>query len=290
MEDKKKEVKEWYNGYTFGNNQSMYNPWSVLKFLKEGKTDAFWANTSDNGLVKKYVREMDDYGKMLIEDLIRDKEIEAVIDNQMVYSDLDLKGSVDRILSLFLISGYLKVVYKSENNKYGLSIPNKEVKQIFEKTVREWFEESSSKRDYFEFIKSIESCDFKMMQYLLSKITKETFSHFGVSSKHSESFYHAFFLGLLISLRDRYIIGSNRESGYGRYDVMLEPKVKAKTGFIIEFKAFNEAFHENVEQVAKEALEQIEAKQYEVELKKRGIEKIVKMGIVFKGKEVRIVV
>jgi hypothetical protein len=290
LEDQFETVRDWYNGYVFGHGTELYNPWSVVNFLAAKVAEPYWANTSDNALIKKYARDMPAEGKQQLESLIRGEEIEARVDKYMVYSDLDQSGSVDRMWTLFLISGYLKHTGEGEEGRLKLKVPNKEVMSIYEETVLEWFARSEVSPLFQEFIRALEAGDILLMESHLSLITEETFSHFDTKIGQAESFYHAFFLGMLMALRGRYWIDSNKQSGYGRYDIMMEPQDKTRLGYIIEFKSFNARLnHRDLDEVAASALQQIEDRKYETELKRRGITRIKKLAIVFKGQQVKIV-
>jgi hypothetical protein len=283
------DIKQWYNGYVFGNQTEIYNPWSIINYFHSQKLEAYWANTSDNALIKKYARIMPADGKQQLEQLIRGEEIDALIEKHMVYSDLDQNGTVDRMWTLFLISGYLKCTGEAPKRRLKLKVPNKEIMSIFEQTVSEWFETSSVKSIFEEFIKALLAGDVALLESHLGLIAEQTFSQFDTAFDQSESFYHAFVLGMLISLRDRYHVDSNKQSGYGRYDICLEPLDKQGLGYIIEFKAFNKRLgHKTLGEVGQEALKQIEDRKYETELLKRGVGRIKKLAIVFKGQQVKV--
>lgn len=297
LEDRFETVRDWYDGYVFGQGTELYNPWSVVNFLSRKIAEPYWANTSDNALIKKYARDMPAEGKQQLESLIRGEEIEARVEKHMVYSDLDQNGTVDRMWTLFLISGYLKCTGEgggggpsgSSQSKLKLKIPNKEVMSIYEQTVLEWFESSVVSQVFREFIKAFEVGDTKRMEVFLGRIALETFSSFDTGRNQAESFYHAFVLGLLMQVRDRYWIDSNKQSGYGRYDIMVAPKSSGGLGYVIEFKAFDQDFNADLDAAAAEALQQIEDRRYETELRRRGVSRIKKLAIVFKGQQVKIV-
>lgn len=281
-------IKEWYNGYNYG-GETIYNPWSVTEYFSKGIPDTYWANTSDNELIKRYISKMDESGKIDLEQLIKNQAIEIEVDTKMVYSDLDKDAPNDRIWTLFLLCGYLKISSIESDDlgieKFKLSIPNKEISIIFNKIIRSWFEGSKISR---EFINSLEYASINRMEVFLNKISRETFSYFDTGKNQAESFYHAFFLGLLINIRDKYIIESNKESGYGRYDICLKPIDISKYGYIIEFKAFDADFHMNIDDAVEEALNQINEKKYDSNLIQYGVKNIIKLAIVFKGKLVKI--
>ena len=292
----KDEVKKWYDGFGFGSVSQIYNPWSVLSFLEEKRIATYWANTSSNSLVSKLIREGDRGIKSDFETLLVDGEIESSLDEEIVYSDLN--GSSSGLWSLLLASGYLKVtdILKDENGlfygKYRLKLTNLEVKSRFQKMVNNWFQTSES--NYNDFIKALLVRDMKAMNYYMNQVSMSTFSFFDTGKSSSllapEHFYHGFVLGLLVDMRSEYIVRSNRESGFGRYDVVIEPKDKTKDAFILEFKVHDPDDEKNLEDTVNAAKKQIEDKQYAVELENAGIQKgnIYSLGFAFEGKKVLI--
>ena len=296
---KKEEVKRWYDGFIFGNKQDIYNPWSILNFLDKGDFDTYWANTSANSLVGKLIREGDRSVKTDFETLLKGETIRKPLDEQIVYNQLD--GNDDAIWSLLLASGYLKVLSydRAELIEYGaevqyeLMLTNYEVKLMFFNMVRGWFK--SVKVDYNDFVKALMLGDVDAMNEYMNNVTLNIFSYFDTgkqaSAEKPERFYHGFVLGLMVDLQGRYVVTSNRERGFGRYDVMLEPKNPAQDrAFILEFKVFNSRREKSLEDTVASALEQIDNKQYEADLVARGIpaENIRKYGFAFEGKKVLI--
>jgi hypothetical protein len=294
----KVKVKDWYNGFTIGQHTDIYNPWSVLNFLDKGKYDIYWANTSGNRLVGKLIQEGNREIKQLFEELLNGNSIHCHIDEQIVYNQLD--EDEDAIWSLLLASGYLKVVHFQPLPKdgsdwrthYELTLTNWEVRLMFYDMVNGWFR--GTKKNYNAFVKALLKDSLEEMNYYMNEVSFSIFSYFDTGSnrpmEQTERFYHGFVLGLLVELQGRYYITSNRESGLGRYDVMLEPIHAQDDAIIIEFKVYNAKKEKSLEETVETALAQIEDKQYEVELVTRGVakERIRKYGFAFMGKEVLI--
>ncbi|GAA0803346.1 AAA family ATPase [Faecalicatena orotica] len=296
----KHKVKRWYDGFTFGKTKDIYNPWSIINYLDEKKTGAYWANTSSNGMIGKVIREGSSRVKEEFESLLAGESIVTEIDEEIVYNQLGQKENA--IWSLMLASGYLKVKrYEAGGDEHGgrwretyeLELTNFEVKIMFQNMVQDWFAASSS--SYNDFLKALLSRDVEAMNVYMNRVALTTFSYFdtgGSASRESEPerFYHGFVLGLMVELSDKYILTSNRESGFGRYDVMLEPKRDDLDAIILEFKVFNPRKESNLEETVEAALEQIKRKQYSASLAAKGIpEKSIRQyGFAFRGKQVLI--
>ena len=285
-------VKHWYDGFTFGEYKDIYNPWSILNYLDKGKYDVYWANTSKNSLVATLIRTADIDIKSDFQILLEGGEITTPITEDIVYDDLD--NNAGAIWSLLLASGYLKVMKVEgvgEEAMYTLSLTNFEVSQMFRKMVKGWFRTRDNSQN--RFLNALLSGDIEGMNYYLNKLTNSVFSFYDVGNgekwEKSENFYHGFVIGLMVELDKDYEIKSNRESGLGRYDVMLLPKT-GLNGIIIEFKAVREEKGETLENAVQMALQQIEDKKYEQELLMRGVpeSKIRKYGFAFEGKNVLI--
>ncbi len=286
-------VKEWYDGFSFGTLSDIYNPWSIISYMREGKVGTYWANTSANGLVSHLLKTGHNSIKKDFELLLSGESITTEIDEQIVYNQLD--SSIGAIWGLLLASGYLKVVKhtaypdSTKADDYTLGITNLETRRMFRSMIAGWFEGSGLMND---FVKSMFAGNVPGMNRYMNEIALVTFSSFDTGTKPSikapENFYHGFVLGLLVENSSDYLLKSNRESGFGRYDVVMEPKDKTKRAVIMEFKVLAEDEGEKtLEDTARNALQQIEDKKYETDLLNAGItkENILKYGFAFEGKK-----
>ena len=296
----KEKVKLWYDGFTFGKSKDIYNPWSIINFLDEKNYKTYWADSSSNGLINSLVKTGSSYIKMMMETLLKGETIDVPIDEQIVFSQLDY--SEDAVWSLMLASGYLKVISsdkltgdRTKSVMYKLALTNFEIKLMFEDMILRWF--SPAKNETNEFIKALICGDIESMNAYMNKVALKTISYFDTgnvpSDEEPERFFHGFVLGLMVDQSENYIITSNRESGFGRYDIMLEPKDKQSQkypGIVIEFKVINPRKENSLEETIEAALKQIEEKNYDAELINRGVNKenIHHYGFAFKSKEVLI--
>ncbi len=286
----KNEVKEWYDGFTIGNVQDIYNPWSIINFLSKKKLDIYWANTSSNGLVSRLVQKGNAELKVQFERLLQRQSIITELDEEIVFDQLE--QDPDAIWSLLLASGYLTVMQINEDH-YELVLTNYEVEKMFYKMVKNWF--GKDRTVYNGFVRALLSGNLKEMNAYMNRMALSMFSSFDGGNHPSEEtdperFYHGFILGLLVDLAGKYQVTSNRESGYGRYDVMLTPLDKASDGMILEFKVYDPEEEGSLEDTVQSALRQIEEKKYEQSLLDGGIQKerIRKYGFAFEGKKVLI--
>lgn len=295
LSDRKADVKRWYDGFTFGSQRDIYNPWSIINYLDEKKLRPYWALTSSNGLASRLLQKGSAQMKEQMEELLKGDTIVVNFDEQIVFHQLDTDESA--VWSLLVAGGYLKVdevEYRGELLEpwYHLAITNLETRSMFSGMFKGWFGIAAS--NYNRFISAMVSNDVEAMNVYMNKVSLETFSYFDVGGDgmdyEPEKFYHGFVLGLMAEQNDNYEVRSNRESGFGRYDIMLIPKKSQLPAVVIEFKVHNANKEKTLSDTAQTALRQIAEKNYDAELISKGIEKeqIRHYGFAFAGKKVLI--
>lgn len=294
LQDQKDEVKKWYDGFRFGDCDNIYNPWSITQFLDEKRLAPYWMNTSSNQLVSNLIQKGSPRMKMVLEDLLQGKSFHTTMDEQVVFDQLG--RSANAVWSLLVASGYLKVdawTFNGKRMEYSLKIVNLEVQLMFEQLFIDWF--SDDGHFYNEFSDALIQGDKEFMNEYLNDMMFHSLSYYDTGTKYArskthENFYHGFVLGLVADLKDRYIITSNRESGQGRYDVMLEPRESHQNAVILEFKVHNPAREETMQDTVDAALQQIIEKGYVAALETRGVaeNRIRIYGFAFEGKQVLI--
>ena len=270
------EVKSWYDGYKFGNSE-VYNPWSILNFLQHKELEAYWVKTSSNFLIKEALKNTNLDVKESLENLFNGENVEEVITEN---SDLSSLLSYHDIWELLLFSGYLTINKKIDKKLYSLRLPNREIKELFkDEFIDISFGES-------QFIKTMESLKRNKLEDFEKNLQKILLNSTSYQDTKNEDFYHGLILGMTLYLDSQYYVTSNKESGLGRYDVTIEPKNKNNKAYILEFKVTKN--EEDLEKEAKQAIEQIISKKYDVSLKERGIKDIIILGVAFCGKLVKI--
>ena len=286
IQDKKEEIKKWYDGYKIGNTEGIYNPWSILNYLKNKELIPYWVNTSSNDLIKLILKNSATV-KEKIEQLLRDEEIEVPINLETVI--VGIEKNEENIWGLLLGTGYLKVteVVDLAHGIYKVKIPNYEIKFLFQNIIREWFNDKVIGNNLNTILKDLVTLNLKEFEKKFQVLVRQMFSFMDVGENTAENFYHAFVLGMLVGLKDSYYVKSNRESGFGRYDIMLEPKDKNGNSFVMEFKVLEDEEEKTIEDTIENAKKQIEERKYAEDLEERGYTKITKMVFAFKGKEVK---
>ena len=289
-------VKQWYDGFIFGSQKDIYNPWSITNFLKHRKLRPYWASTSSNQLVSRLIRTASSRIKEQMAELLQGNEIVVTFDEQLVFHQLDQNENA--IWSLLMAAGYLKpedLEYRGLLLQpwYHLKITNLETTAMFSEMFTGWFQGNHS--SYNDFIRALLQGSIKQMNLYMNDVALDTFSTFDTGSRPSariqpERFYHGFVLGLLVDLREEYLLKFNRESGFGRYDVMLIPKDRTRPAIVMEFKVFDGDEEQDLKDTVQAALKQIEEKQYDTELLALGIpeDHIRHYGFAFEGKKVLI--
>ena len=286
VQDEKEEIKKWYDGYIIGHTEGIYNPWSILNYLTDRKLMPYWVNTSSNDLIKLILKNSATV-KEKIEQLLRDEEIEVPINLETVI--VGIEQNEENIWGLLLGTGYLKVtgVVDLAMGVYKVKIPNYEIKFLFQNIIRDWFNDKVIGNNLNTILKDLVTLKLDEFEQKFKVLVRQMFSFMDVGENTAENFYHAFVLGMLVGLKDSYYVNSNRESGYGRYDIMLEPKDKNGNSFIMEFKVYREEKEKDINDTIESAKKQIEERKYEENLQEKGFKNITKMVFAFKGKEVK---
>ena len=285
------DVRKWYNGYSSGENHTVYNPWSIINFVKNrGRFGAYWVNTSDNKIIQELIRKSSEDVKRDFELIFAKKPVNKTICEDIVFSEIYRDSNA--LWSFLVFSGYLtwqSLKFVQAKCRVALVVPNDEVLYCLKTLVERWFSESMGSSIYENMLEALSQGNISAFERYFQQNIVDSMSYFDVTKKNPERVYHAYVLGMLVGLSATHEVKSNRESGFGRYDVCLIPNDITKPGIVIEFKAFNEREDKDINIAAKRALVQIEEKQYEAELLSRGIKKIIKLAIVFEGKKVLII-
>ena len=285
VEDDKEEIKNWYDGYKIGQTNGIYNPWSILNYVKNRELVPYWVNTSSNDLIKLVLKNSTTV-KEKIERLLKGEEIEVIVDQETVIQGVE--NNEDNIWGLLVGTGYLKVteVVDLEMQIYKVKIPNNEIRVLFRQIINEWFNDKVPGNNLRTILKDLVTLNLNEFRDKFKVLVRQMFSYMDVGENTAENFYHAFVLGMLVGLKDTYYVNSNRESGFGRYDIMLEPEDKNGNSFIMEFKVLKNGEEKTLKETIENAKKQIEEKKYEESLKERGFKNITKMVYAFNGKEV----
>lgn len=288
-EDKLDEIREWYDGYRFGNTE-IYNPWSVTNyFYNNCQPKAFWANTSDNVIIQEILRGLTPEIADELYDLLQGKTVQTSLNMEVIYPRIS--DGTDTIFSFLLIAGYLKPVRTAVETEFGtfveLQLPNKEVRRVYNTEILSWLRSALQGNVMSELEKALYTSDAQKLKNALKQYMISCISCFDGAA---EGFYHGMMLGLVASLSSKYIIRSNREAGNGRFDLSMEPRERHLPGILMEFKAAKDADEEKLHELAKRGLEQIGSRKYETEFADRGVLQIVKYGIAFCGKDVEVIV
>lgn len=286
IHEDEEEIKKWYDGYIIGKTDEIYNPWSVLNFLKNRELKPYWVNTSSNDLIKLILKKSTTV-KEKMERLLKGEEIEAKINLETVI--VGIEENEENIWGLLVGTGYLKVtgIVDLATKIYKVKIPNYEIKFLFSEIIDDWFRNKVIGNDLNSILKDLVTLNLDEFEQKFQILVMQMFSYMDVGENTAENFYHAFVLGMLVALKDSYYVSSNRESGIGRYDIMLEPRDKNGNAFVMEFKVFKENREKDINETIENAKKQIEEKRYETSLRERGFNNITKMVFAFNGKEVK---
>ena len=281
LEQKSLSIKEWYNGYRCG-NETIYNPWSLLECIaNKGKTGQYWANTSDNALIGRLIAQADVSVKAELELLLQGGTVEKALDNGLIFPGMEKNHTA--VWSLLLYAGYLTFIKKSEN-VCELALPNEEIRVLYKTLITGVFEESLGASNVATLRDALSTANAEQFGQLVQGFIKNSMSAFDLPASEPERSYHLFVLGLLVLLEESYLVKSNRESGYGRYDILLIPRDPQRWGMVIEFKKV--ASGESMSEAADRALDQIREKAYGAELLQQGVHKSVAFGVACEGRKI----
>jgi hypothetical protein len=288
--DNEEAVTRWYNGYIFGKEQVIYNPWSILSYLENTQRELkpYWVNTSSNDIIKKMIVEGDANIKQEIEVLLTGGTLRKSISEDVVFGNI--QETPDALWNFFLFSGYLKVknkVFNEEVQEGDFLIPNIEIKTIFKDSILYWFSKSQTYNSFNVVLENLKKGRIKDFSKYFADFIRQTCSYYDFADREPERIYHALVLGMMVQLQSEYHITSNRESGYGRYDVMLHPLKNDLPAFVFEFKKFDEDDEENIQDTLHAAMTQMKENQYATTLQQEGHTNIHLIAIAFKGKEVK---
>ena len=290
--DREDDVARWYDGYIFGKEQVIYNPWSILSFLENSQHELkpYWVNTSSNDIIKKLIIEGDAEVKQEIEILLGGGVLRKTISEDVVFGNI--QETPDALWNFFLFSGYLKLVYKvfdDENQVGDFKIPNIEIKTIFKDSILYWFSKSQTYNKFNVVLENLMKGRIKDFSKYFADFIRQACSYYDFSDQEPERVYHALVLGMMVQLQSEYRITSNRESGYGRYDVMLHPLKSELPAFVFEFKKFEADDEQSIQDTLASAMLQMKTKNYAATLQQEGHTNIHLIAIAFKGKEVRMI-
>jgi len=284
------DIRKWYNGYNFGEQTNIYNPWSIMRYIDAGGSSfqPYWVNTADTSLIAKALAHADYSVKKDIETLLSGLPITKEIKDTIILQDVDRDPAA--LWSLLLLSGYLTASSEQqlERPNFNIAIPNREVHQAYTDVIKSWFSQATSSNYLADLTQYLTQGDMISFSQIFKTYLEQALSYFDVTGKHPESFYHALVLGMLVHLRGKYTVTSNRESGFGRYDVLLSPNDPTERGIIIEFKVAQNHKEDALTKAAKSALQQIAEKNYQQTLLDQGTKQITALGIAFSGKQVTI--
>lgn len=289
LEEEQDILRNWYNGYKVG-GYTIYNPWSIVNYIndKEDFPRPYWINTSDNSLIRELVFESNLEVHQEIEDLIRGKSIEKRIDENIVFRDLTSNDV--NLFSFLYFAGYLKHerLFLLDDELHGdLTIPNTEVRIFYKNMVESWIKRSPVKHNALDkLLAALLKGDIRLFERLFSDFVRDTLSYFDTTKNNVEAVYQAFLLGMLIQVSGAYEVDSNRESGYGRYDIAIIPKDTSRLGIVMELKKVDTLYEETKDKALASALKQLKEKQYAAGLRKRGIDNILVLAVTFDGKRV----